>query len=50
MEWDWYDALIILGLLLLTIGVYFVYAPLALIVPGALLLVYGVVGGVNNAD
>ena len=47
-RFDKYDAIALLGLLLLTSGVYFVFAPLALIVPGALLILFGVVGGIND--
>ena len=47
---DIYDVIAILGLILLTVGFSFVYAPLVAIVPGALLLIYGVLGSVNNGD
>lgn len=42
---DSYDGLALIGLILLTVGVYFVYAPLALIVPGVALLISGIYGG-----
>lgn len=45
---DKFDIIALGGLILLTIGVFFVYEPLALIVPGVLLLCFGVVGGLNN--
>lgn len=38
----------ITGLILLTSGVYFIYAPLALIVPGILLIVFGIYGAMNG--
>jgi hypothetical protein len=41
---DRYDLVSLLGLALMAIGLYMVYAPLALIIPGALLIVAGVMG------
>lgn len=41
---DGYDAIAVVGLALLTAGSYFVFAPAGLIVPGVLLLAFGVVG------
>ena len=41
---DRYDVVALLGVLLITGGCYLVYPPLALIVPGVLLLVLGLLG------
>jgi hypothetical protein len=41
---DRYDIAAIVGLALVTIGVYFIYEPLALIVPGLLLLAFSIIG------
>lgn len=43
---DGYDLVALIGLLLLAVGCWLVYEPLALIVPGLLLLAFGVIGGV----
>lgn len=45
---DIYDALGICGLILLAAGLYFVYPPLALIVPGAALVVAAVAGAARR--
>ncbi len=45
---DIYDALGIGGLILLAAGLYFVYPPLALIVPGAVVLVLAVAGAARR--
>jgi hypothetical protein len=41
---DRFDLISIIGLALVTAGSYLVYEPLALIVPGVLLLLFGVSG------
>ena len=41
---DRYDVIAALGLALLSAGLVWVWWPLALIIPGALLLVIGVIG------
>lgn len=45
---DIYDALGALGLILLAVGLYFVYPPLALIAPGVVLLVAAVAGAARR--
>lgn len=45
---DKYDLFALLGLGLIATGLAFVYWPLALIVPGVLLLTLGVVGAVRR--
>lgn len=41
---DKFDVVFLLGLLLIAVGLYFVYWPLALIVPGCVLLILGIWG------
>jgi len=41
---DRYDAVSLIGLFMLAYGLYLVYVPLALIVPGAFLIVTGTMG------
>lgn len=46
---DRFDFIALLGLLLLAGGLYFVYPPAALIVPGAVLLLVGALGARGRA-
>lgn len=41
---DRYDLLTLIGLILLAGGLYLVYPPMALIVPGVVLVTVGVIG------
>lgn len=45
---DIYDALGALGLILVAVGLYFVYPPLALIVPGAVLVAVALAGAARR--
>lgn len=45
-----YDVLTLLGIGMVGAGLYFIYPPLALIVPGALLLLLGLVAGRGRAS
>ena len=45
---DRYDVMVLLGLGLLAGGLWWIYPPLALVVPGALVLIAGVVGAWTN--
>ena len=45
---DTLDAIGLAGLLLLAVGLWFVYWPLALIVPGAVLLVVALAGAARK--
>lgn len=45
---DLYDLIAALGLVLLGVGFWWVYPALGLIVPGALLLILGVLGAVGR--
>lgn len=49
---DRYDAFTVAGLVLLAFGLYWIYAPLAAVVPGVFLVVVGVVGawGKGNGE
>lgn len=45
---DIYDAMGAIGLVILAAGLYFLYPPLALIVPGAVLLIAAVAGAARK--
>ena len=45
---DLYDGFALIGLGLLSAGLYFVYWPLALIVPGVILLAVGLAGATRR--
>jgi len=44
---DSHDLIAFIGLVMLSIGCYFVYPPLVLIVPGSILFIIGVVGALS---
>ena len=46
---DRWDVMALAGLVLVGVGLWFVYWPLALIVPGVVLLVVGLVGARNGS-
>lgn len=45
---DRWDGLAGVGLVMVGVGLWFIYWPLALIVPGALLVIVGVMGARNG--
>ena len=47
---DKYDFVTLFGLILVAAGLYFVYWPLALIVPGVVFVVIGVIAARRNAQ
>ena len=46
---DRYDLLAVVGLVLLAVGLVWVWWPLALIVPGVVLLAIGVIGAMGRS-
>lgn len=42
---DYTDLIAVIGLALLAAGLYFIYPPLALVIPGAVLLLVGLAAG-----
>lgn len=43
---DLYDLLALAGLVMLGVGLWWVWSPLGLIVPGGILVIVGVIGGI----
>lgn len=47
---DRWDVVALVGLVLVGVGLWFVYWPLALIAPGAVLVLVGVVGAMREGE